>query len=126
MNKSTLTRYPLPGNILVVHVTDTSSATVEDWYLSSLEEMDAYTGPVKRLYDMRDLKTVTIDAVRTAVKVRRHPKAHWVYTAVLTSNSTVAALVRAALAVQGDGNFKLFISEPEAINWLHAKVPENL
>ena len=122
MGQSTLTRYPLPGNILVVHVTDTSPETVEDWYLSSLVEMDTYTGPVKRLYDMRDLNTVSIEAVRTAVKVRRHPKAHLVYTAVLTNNSTVAALVRAALAVQGGGNFKLFTNESEAIAWLHAKV----
>ena len=125
MGQSTLTRYAMPGNILVVHVADTSPETVEDWYLSSLAEMETYTGPVKRLYDMRDLRTVSIEAVRTAVKVRRHPKAHLVFTAVLTSNSTVAALVRAALAVQGDGNFKLFTSEPEAVNWLLAKVPEN-
>ncbi len=122
MGQSTLTRYPMPGNILVVHVADTSPETVEDWYLSSLAEMDAYSGPVKRLYDMRDLNTVSIEAVRTAVKVRRHPKAYLVYTAVLTNNSTVAALVRAALAVQGGGNFKLFINESEAIAWLHAKV----
>lgn len=122
MGQSTLTRYPLPGNILVVHVTDTSPETVEDWYLSSLAEMNSYTGPVKRLYDMRDLKTVSIEAVRTAVKVRRHPKAHLVYTAVLTSNSSVAALVRAALAVQGSGNFKLFTGMDDATAWLHAKV----
>lgn len=124
MSQSTLTRYPLPGNILVVHVTDTSSETIRDWVDSSIEEMNGYTGPVKRLYDMRALSSISIEAVRAAIKVRRHPKAHFVFTAVLTSNSTVLALVRTALSVQGGGNFKLFTDEAEAVAWLQEKVPD--
>lgn len=123
MSQSTLRRYELPNDILVVHVTDTSPTTIQDWYYSSVEEMNEYTKPVKRLYDMRELTSVSIEAVRTAVKIRRHPKAHFVYTAVLTNNSTVLALVRASLSVQGDGNIKLFTREKEAIEWLHEKVP---
>lgn len=123
MAKSTLTRYQLPDNILVVHVEDTSPETVKDWYDSSVVEMNGYTKPIKILYDMRDLRTISIEAVRTAVKIRRHPKAHFVYTAVLTSNSTVMALVRTALSVQGGGNIKLFTDREEAVAWLHQKVP---
>ena len=123
MNQSTLIRYELPNDILVVHVQDTSSATIQDWYYSSVEEMNDYTEPVKRMYDMRDLSSISIEAVRTAVKIRRHPNAHFVYTAVLTNNSSVLALVRASLSVQGEGNIKLFTHENEAIAWLHEKVP---
>lgn len=123
MAKSTLRRYELSDNILVVHVSDTSPETVQDWYASSLEEMNAYTEPVKRLYDMRGLSSLSIEAVRTAVKIRRHPNAQFVYTAVLTTNNTVLALVRASLSVQGDGNIKLFTDEDQAITWLNEKVP---
>jgi hypothetical protein len=123
MAKSTLSRYELPGNILVVHVSDTSPETVQDWYASSVVEMNGYSEPVKRLYDMRDLNSLSIEAVRTAVKLRRHPNAKFAYTAVLTNNNTVLALVRASLSVQGDGNIKLFTDEAQAIAWLHEKVP---
>ncbi len=123
MNQSTLRRYELANDILVVHVQDTSAATLQDWYISSVAEMDAYTGPVKRLYDMRDLDSISIEAVRTAVKIRRHPHAHWVYTAVLTSASTVTALVKASMSVKAGGNFKLFTDKEEAIAWLNRMVP---
>lgn len=123
MSKSTLRRYEIPGNILVVYVADTSPETVEDWYSSSVVEMDAYTGPVKRMYDMRDLKSISIEAVRTAVKVRRHRNASLVYTAVLTSNSTVASLVKASLSVNAGGNIKLFTDQETAVAWLNASLP---
>ncbi len=124
MGQSTLKRYPLPRNILVVYVEDTSSETVQDWYDSSVTEMDGYTRPVKRLYDMRALPTISIEAVRAAVRIRRHPQAHFVYTAVLTHNTTVTALVKATLSVNAGGNFQLFTDEAEAIAWLHTKVPD--
>jgi hypothetical protein len=123
MGKSTLRRYELPGNILVVYVADTSPETVDEWYTSSIAEMDAYTGPVKRMYDMRDLKSISIEAVRTAVKVRRHRNASLVYTAVLTSNSTVASLVKASLSVNAGGNIKLFTDQATAVAWLNASLP---
>ena len=122
MSKSSLKRYPIENDIIVVYADDTSEATLQDWYDSSMVEMDAYMGPVKRLYDMRDLPTLTIKTVRTAIKIRRHPNADLVRTAVLTSNSTVLALVKASLSIQAGGNIQLFTNYDEAISWLNKKV----
>ncbi len=123
MAKSTLKRYEIEDDILVVYAGDTSNETLVDWYNSSIEEMDAYTEPVKRLYDMRDLQTLTIQTVRTAIKIRRHPKADYVYTAVLTSNTTVAALVKASLSIQAGGKIQLFTDYDTAVAWLNEKLP---
>ncbi len=123
MSKSTLKRYEIENNILVVYTGDTSNATLLDWYDSSVAEMDAYTKPVKRLYDMRDLPTLTIQTVRTAIKLRRHPNSDFAHTAVLTSNSTVAALVKASLSIKAGGNIQLFTDYNEAINWLNKNIP---
>lgn len=123
MNESTLKRYEIGNDILVVYVNDTSEETLKDWYDSSMIEMDAYIGSVKRLYDMRDLPTLTIQTVRMAIKVRRHPKADYVYTAVLVSNTTVAALVKASLSIQAGGKIQLFTDYDTAVNWLNEKLP---
>ena len=123
MNKSALKRYEIEDDIIVVYAGDTSNETLVDWYDSSIIEMDAYTEPVKRLYDMRDLPTLTIQTVRMAIKVRRHPKADFAYTAVLTSNTSVAALVKAALSIQAGGKIQLFTDYNTAVAWLNEKHP---
>jgi len=123
MNKSKLKRYEIENNILVVYTGDTSNETLLDWYDSSIVEMNNYTEPVKRLYDMRDLSTLTIQTVRTAIKLRRHPNANLAYTAVLTSNSTVAALVKASLSIKADSNIQLFTNYDNAVNWLNKNIP---
>ncbi len=122
MSKSTLKRYPIKNDIIVVYASDTSDHTLTEWYESSITEMDAYTAPVKRLYDMRDLPTLTIQTVRTAIKIRRHPNADFARTAVLTSNTTVSALVKASLSINAGGNIQLFTDYDEAVNWLNKKV----
>lgn len=122
MSKSTLKRYPIKNDIIVVYASDTSDDTLAEWYESSIVEMDAYTAPVKRLYDMRDLPTLTIQTVRTAIKIRRHPNADFARTAVLTSNTTVSALVKASLSINAGGNIQLFTDYDEAIRWLNKKV----
>ena len=124
MSKSTLKRYPIEHDIIVVYAGDTSEDTLADWYESSIIEMDEYTKTVKRLYDMRDLPTLTIQTVRTAIKIRRHPKADFARTAVLTSNTTVSALVKASLSINAGGNIQLFTDYNEAIRWLNKK-PSN-
>jgi hypothetical protein len=113
-----------PDNIGVITVEDTSAETLAHWYNYSMQDMDTYTQPVRRLYDMRNLPKISIEAVRTAIRIRKHPNAHLIYSAVLTSNATVLALVKAALSVQAGGNFGLFENEEEAITWLHKMVPE--
>ena len=124
MPESTFRIENRPDNILVIHVDDTSDATVQHWYEYSMADMLMYTGPTKLLYDMRSLNTLSMDAVRKAIKLRKHPNAYLAYTAVLTTSQTVAALVNVALSVQADGQFVTFTDEDQAIKWLHTKVPD--
>lgn len=124
MSESTLSIQKRPDNIVVVSALDTSSATLEHWEQYANEVMNAITAPQKRIFDMRNLNNISVEAVRTAVRLRRHPNANLMHNAVLTRNSTVLALVRAALSVRAGGNFKLFNDEEEAILWLNQKVPD--
>lgn len=124
MPESTFRIENRPDNILVIIVDDTSDETVQHWYEYSMADMLMYSGPTKLLYDMRNLSTLSMNAVRKAIKLRKHPNAHLAYTAVLTNSNTVTALVNVALSVQADGQFVIFTDEDQAIQWLHTKVPE--
>ena len=124
MSESTFRIENRPDNILVIIAEDTSEATVQHWYEYSMADMLMYTGPTKLLYDMRGLNTLSMDAVRKAIKLRRHPNIHLAYTAVLTHSNTVKALVNVALSVQAGGRFVTFTDKDQAIAWLHAQVPE--
>ena len=124
MSESTFRIENRPDNILVIIVKDTSEATVQHWYEYSMADMLMYPGPTKILYDMRGLNTMSMNAVRKAIKLRKHPNANLAYTAVLTNSNTVAALVNVALSVQSGGQFASFIDEERAITWLHTKVPD--
>ncbi|MBP7590634.1 MAG: hypothetical protein KBA85_03450 [Chloroflexi bacterium] len=124
MQESTFRIIIRPDNIGVIIVDDTSEATLRHWYDYSIADMNTYKQPVKRLYDMRNLDTMSLQAVRMAIKVRKHPNADLIYSAILTSNNTVSALVNVALSVQAGGHFQLFTEENLAIAWLHQKVPD--
>ncbi|MBP7999409.1 MAG: hypothetical protein KA314_12235 [Chloroflexi bacterium] len=123
MSESTLKSYWRDDGILVFKATDTSAATVEDWYNQSqalLEKTDAYS---KRLYDLRELNTLSIMALRTAIRLKSHRNAHFVYAIVLTRSSRTASLVQTVLAIQPGGNFQVMLDEADAVHWLNAKVP---
>lgn len=124
MNNSTLTIEERPDNIVVIKSMDTSPATLEAWEKSMSARMDTYTTPQKALYDMRHHSAISISAVRTGIKLRKHKNANLVYTAVLVSNSTVAALIKTSLSVSAGGHFQLFTDEAQAIAWLHQQVPD--
>lgn len=124
MQESTFRITMRPDNIGVIIADDTSDATLRHWYDYSMADMSTYTRPVKRLYDMRNLDTLSLQAVRTAIKIRKHPQADLIYSAILTSNTTVSALVNVALSAQAGGHFQLFTEEERAIAWLHQKVPD--
>jgi len=123
MSDSTLNFYQRPDDIYVIEVQDTSSKTVRDWEAAMIAQQDTLTAPVKRIYDLRQLKGVSVFAVRTAVKLKSRHNAQFVYAAVLTNNRTVTHLVNTAMVIQPGGNFQVFTDEDEAIAWLHEKVP---
>lgn len=124
MAESTFRIENRPDNIIVVIVEDSSDETVQHWYEYSMADMLMYAGPTKILYDMRALNTISMNAVRKAIKLRRHPNAYLAYTAVLTTSNTVKALVNVALSVNAAGRFVTFTDEETAVKWLHSQVPD--
>ena len=123
MSDSTLTFYQRPDDIYVIEVQDTSVETVRAWEAAMVAQLDGLTAPVKRIYDLRQLKGVSVFAVRTAVKLKSLPNAQFVVAAVLTNNKAVAHLVNTVMVIQPGGNFQIFTDEEEAVAWLHRKVP---
>ena len=121
--QSTLTIRKRPDHIIVISAADTSPETLQHWEQYANKVMDGISTPQKRLFDLRNFRNISVDAVRTAVRLRHHPNANLMYNAILTSNSTVLSLVRAALSVSAGGNFRLFVNEKDAITWLNDKVP---
>ncbi len=124
MSKSTFRIENRPDNILVVIAEDCSDETVQHWYEYSMADMFMYKGPTKILYDIRLLNTISMNAVRKAIKLRRHPNAEMAYVAVLTTSNTVKALVNVALSVNAGGRFTTFTDEETAVQWLHTQVPD--
>lgn len=120
--ESTLHFYQRPDGIYMIEVSDTSLETVRDWEQAMSAQLETLNAPIKRIYDLRQLKGISVFAVRTAVKLKGHPNAQFVVAAVLTNNRTVAHLVNTALVIQPGGNFQIFTDEDEAVAWLHQKV----
>jgi len=126
MDESTLESYWREDGILVFKARDTSAATVEQWQrdsLALLEKTDKYS---KRLYDLRNLSGISIMALRTAIRLKSHRNARYVYAIVLTRNTRTANLVQTVLSIQPGGNFQIMLDEDEAINWLNTKVPPEM
>lgn len=124
MSESTFRIEHRPDNIIVVIVEDSSDETVQHWYEFSMADMLMYTGPTRIIYDMRKLNTISMNAVRKAIKLRRHPNVHLAYVAVLTTSTTVKALVNVALSVNAGGRFATFTDEDQAVKWLFTQVPD--
>ena len=122
MSESTLESYWREDGILVYKARDTSPATVEQWQQESLALLDQTDKYSKRLYDLRDLNGLSIMALRTAIRLKAHPNARFVYAAVLTRSTRTASLVQTVLSIQPGGNFQIIMTEEEAINWLNNKV----
>lgn len=124
MTESTFRIENREDGIIVVMAEDTSTITVQHWYEYSMADMLMYTGPTKVLYDMRKLNTLSMNAVRKAVKLSKHPNMSLAFFAVLTTNKTIHALVSNALAIRIGGQYAFFTDEDKAIAWLHSKAPE--
>lgn len=117
--KSTFRSYWREDGIRVISAQDTSIETVQDWEQDALSTISAYDGPQKRLYDLRDLKGVSIFALRAAIKINAHDNAVLARVAVLANNRVVTRMVNVVLSVQPGGHFRFFTDEAVAIVWLH-------
>lgn len=123
--KSTFQAYWREDGIRVNMAQDTSLETVQEWERDAQVEIDAYDGPQKRLYDLRQLKSISIYALRTAIKMKAHPNARLARVAVLANSMVVTRMVNVALAVQPGGHFRLFTDEETAVAWLHNQPTTN-
>lgn len=123
MSKSALRSYWRPDHILVYEAEDTSVDTVTEWQTHAFALLAETTELNKRIYDLRKLKSISIFALKTALRLKSHPKASLVYAAVLINNPRVADLVDTVLSIQPGGNFRIFSNEQEAVEWLNSKVP---
>ena len=65
-------------------------------------------------------------ALRTAIRLKSHRNARYVYAIVLTRNTRTANLVQTVLSIQPGGNFQIMLDEDEAITWLNNKVPPEI
>ncbi|GJM40071.1 MAG: hypothetical protein DHS20C20_03530 [Ardenticatenaceae bacterium] len=117
--KSTFRAYWREDGIRVNTATDTSLETVQDWEQDALTTVAAYEGQQKRLYDLRQLKRISIYALRSAIKIKAHPNARLARVAVVANNAVVVRMVNVALSVQPGGHFRLFTDEATAVGWLH-------
>ncbi|WP_420628574.1 STAS/SEC14 domain-containing protein [Candidatus Leptofilum sp.] len=116
---STFRAYWRDDGIRVNTAEDTSLETVQDWEQDALAKIAAYSGPQKRLYDLRRLKRVSIYALRSAIRIKAHPNARLARVAVLANSAVVVRMVNVALSVQPGGHFRLFTDEETAVAWLH-------
>lgn len=123
--KSTFQAYWREDGIRVNTAQDTSLETVNEWEQDALTEVASYDGLQKRLYDLRHLKSISVFALRTAIKIKAHPNARLARVAVLANSTVVTRMVNVALAVQPGGHFRLFTDEETAVSWLHGDSSTN-
>ena len=108
-------------NILLIQPYNTNKDTIAYWEQAALARLDACSEPEKRLYDVRQLQGVSMYALRMLVRLRAHPNADLVYTAVLTNNNRVMNLIKTF--IHRTERVRLFHDKTEAITWLNTQVP---
>jgi len=101
--------------------TDTSEATLKEWHDFALEHLLGSDRLTRNLYDLRSVKEISEEAVRTAVEVNSDPSARNIRLAVMVASEAAARAVReiAALALpESSAAVKIFTDMSEAEAWL--------
>ncbi len=124
MIKSTLQRsYRTQDHIHVYIPKDTSLATVQHWQRDETIALNNATTPRKHLYDLRSLTSLSVYALHAAIKLKAHPNANNVYSAVVATHDRVIEMADLVMRIQPGGHFRLFTNETTAIEWLNSQVP---
>ncbi len=100
---------------------DTSEATLRAWHDFALEHLLGSDRLTRNLYDLRAVKDINENAIRTAVEVNSDPSARNIRLAVLVANEQVAKAIRniAALALpETAAAVKIFTELEQAESWL--------
>jgi len=101
--------------------TDLSDATLRDWREFAMEHLLGMDRRTRNLYDLRAVKEIPEQAIRTAVEANSDPSARNIRVAVVVANEEVANAIRqvAALALPETASaMKLFTDIDEAEDWL--------
>lgn len=124
MIKSTLQRtYRSQDHIHVYTTKDTSLATVQHWQRDETIALNNATTPRKHLYDLRSLTDLSVYALHAAIKLKAHPNANNIYTAILATHDRVIEMADLVMRIQPGGHFRLFADETKAVEWLNSQVP---
>ncbi len=100
---------------------DTSEATLKAWHDFALEHLLGSDRLTRNLYDLRAVKELDANAVRTAVEVNSDPSARNIRLAVVVADEGVARAIRdiAALALpETAAAVKIFTDFDQAEAWL--------
>ncbi len=100
---------------------DTSEATLRAWHDFALEHLMGSDRLTRNLYDLRAVKDISENAIRTAVEVNSDPSARNIRLAVVVANEQVAKAIRdiAALALpETAAAVKIFTDLDQAESWL--------
>ncbi len=100
---------------------DTSEATLKAWHDFALEHLLGSDRLTRNLYDLRGVKELDANAVRTAVEVNSDPSARNIRLAVVVADEGVARAIRdiAALALpETAAAVKIFTDFDQAEAWL--------
>lgn len=102
--------------------TDVSHQTLMHWRDFALEHLEESTQLTRNLYDLRQVKEITEEAVQFAVEANSDPSTRNIRLAVVVANEKVreGILAIAALSTSpgGGSNMKLFTDMDEAESWL--------
>jgi hypothetical protein len=102
--------------------TDVSHKTLMHWRNFALQHLEDSDQLTRNLYDLRQVKEITQEAVQFAVEANSDPSTRNIRLAVLVANEKVreGILEIAALSTSpgGGSNLKLFTNLDEAEEWL--------
>jgi len=101
--------------------TDTSEATLRAWHDFALDHLLGSDRLTRNLYDLRPVKQINENAIRTAVEVNSDPSARNIRLAVVVASEEAANAIReiAALAFpETAAAMKIFTDIDQAEAWL--------
>jgi hypothetical protein len=110
-----------PDGGMTLTFTDMSPATLRDWHDFALEHLLGVERRTRNLYDLRLVRQIDEQAVRTAVEVNSDPGARDIRLAVVVASQEAANAIRkiAALALpETAAAMKIFTDMDEAEAWL--------
>ena len=113
----TVTRRPDGGMHIVFH--ELNHATLEHWRRFALAHLLDSDRLTRNLYDLRDLKQISEEAIQYALEVNSDPSTRNIRLAVLTDDEAVRQKVEELAALSTGGvELGIFVDPTEAEAWL--------